>query len=108
MARYRGKYYSPKRRATYARGDEIDHLTLFNLYGWTCHLCWQPINPYLRFPHRMAATVDHIVPLCQGGSHTWDNVQAAHRACNEAKGGLDTPGVPVVDLMKPRLLPGYN
>ena len=105
MARYRGKYYSPKRRATYAQGDEIDHLTLFNLYGWTCYLCWQPIDPRLRFPHRLAATVDHIVPLCQGGTHTWDNVQPAHRACNEVKGGLDSPRVPVVDYVSGHLRP---
>lgn len=108
MARYRGKYYSPKRRAVYACGDEIDHVTLFNLYGWTCHLCWKPIDPRRRFPDRLAATVDHKVPLCQGGTHTWDNVQPAHRLCNEAKGGLDSPRVPVVDLSSATALPWPN
>lgn len=98
MARYKGKYYSPKRRARYAQGDDIDHMTLFNLYGWTCHLCWKPIDPHRRFPDKLAATVDHIIPLCQGGQHIWSNVQPSHAVCNFAKGGLDTPGADVVDL----------
>lgn len=108
MSRYRGKYYSPKRRAKYAQGDEIDHVTLFDLYGWTCHICWKPIERHRRFPDRLAATVDHIVPLCQGGTHTWDNVQPAHALCNFAKGGLDTPGAGVVDLKSATALPWLN
>lgn len=30
-------------------------------------------------------TVDHIIPLSKGGSHTWDNVRLAHMACNAGK-----------------------
>lgn len=86
MARYKGKYYSPKRRRVYAAGDSIDHLTLFHLYGWTCWVCKQEINPKKRFPDTMAATVEHIVPLCKGGTHTWDNVAPAHAVCNFKKG----------------------
>lgn len=81
-SRYRGKYYSPKRRAIYAQGDNIDHLTLFNLHNWICNICGGPINPDLRFPNLMAATVEHVIPLCKGGTHTWDNVRPAHARCN--------------------------
>lgn len=31
-------------------------------------------------------TLDHIIPLSKGGSHTWDNVQLAHMKCNAQKG----------------------
>lgn len=31
-------------------------------------------------------TIDHIIPMAQGGSHTWDNVQIAHAICNSKKG----------------------
>ena len=34
---------------------------------------------------RMYPTVDHIIPLSKGGSHTWDNVRLAHMACNAGK-----------------------
>lgn len=79
------KYYSPKRRAVYEQGDDIDHLTLFELHGWTCWICKGTINRYLRFPNFMAATVEHIIPISKGGTHTWDNVAPAHAKCNFEK-----------------------
>lgn len=30
-------------------------------------------------------SVDHIKPLSLGGSHSWDNIQLAHRRCNTLK-----------------------
>lgn len=30
-------------------------------------------------------TLDHIIPLSKGGTHTWDNVQLAHMSCNAGK-----------------------
>lgn len=93
MARYKGKYYSPKRRSVYAKGDDIDHLTLFILHAWTCCVCKEQIEPHRRFPDKLAATVEHLIPLCLGGTHTWDNVAPSHRACNEAKGGLPLSGL---------------
>ena len=32
------------------------------------------------------ATLDHIIPRYHGGHTTKDNVQLAHKACNEKKG----------------------
>lgn len=78
-------YYSPKRRAVYAAGDDIDHLILFGLHGWTCGVCLEQINPRLRFPNYRAATVEHIIPISKGGTHTWDNVVPAHAECNFKK-----------------------
>lgn len=65
-----------------AEGDEIDSLTLFERDGWWCHLCDNKINRRLRLPNWWAATIDHVIPLSQGGTHTWDNVKAAHAKCN--------------------------
>jgi len=36
-------------------------------------------------PHPKAPTIDHIVPLAQGGDDTRDNVQLAHFECNWRK-----------------------
>lgn len=69
----------------YAKGDTIDHLTLFNLHGWICCICKGPIDPHRRMPDPLAATVEHRTPLAQGGTHTWDNVGPAHARCNFAK-----------------------
>lgn len=34
---------------------------------------------------RLYPTLDHIIPLSKGGTHTWDNVQLAHMSCNAGK-----------------------
>ncbi|MGW0312024.1 HNH endonuclease [Streptomyces flavidovirens] len=53
---------------------------------WTCQLCLLPIDPEVAWPDRMSASVDHIVPLVRGGSHSMINVQSAHLGCNSSKG----------------------
>lgn len=30
-------------------------------------------------------SVDHVIPISKGGTHTWDNVKLAHRRCNYIK-----------------------
>jgi 5-methylcytosine-specific restriction endonuclease McrA len=53
-----------------------------------CQICGMAVNPYdIANGHarRMYPTVDHIIPLSKGGTHTWDNVQLAHMCCNSGK-----------------------
>lgn len=78
----------------YAQGDEINHTLLFELHAWTCWLCKKPINKNLPRHHRMSATVEHIVPICLGGTHTWDNVAPAHALCNFKKANLPFDDMP--------------
>lgn len=60
----------------------------------TCQICGKTCNPKDRswgssgpdFP-----TLDHIIPLAKGGTHTWDNVQCACGICNSYKRDLDDP-----------------
>lgn len=85
MSRKRIRYYSPKRRAAYARGDDIDALALFEAHGWVCCICNKPINRRLRCPNWYAATIEHIIPISKGGTHTWDNTAPAHLICNLRK-----------------------
>lgn len=44
-----------------------------------CGFCGDPVDPE-RFD------VDHVVPLAEGGEHSYANSQPAHPACNRAKG----------------------
>jgi len=53
--------------------------------GWRCGICHRQIDPTLAYPHLRSASLDHIVPISRGGSHTFLNVQAAHWGCNRAK-----------------------
>lgn len=66
--------------------ESIDTLTLWYRDEGTCKLCEEKIDIGLRFPDMQSMTVDHIVPLTKQGTHTWDNVQAAHFLCNTRKG----------------------
>lgn len=92
--RYKGKYYSPKRRRIYARGDDIDPVALFDKHDWLCSICREVIDRRKRFPDPRAATIEHVIPLSKGGTHTWENCRPAHADCNFSKGdsveGLDT------------------
>lgn len=47
--------------------------------GAWCYLCGRNVP-------REYVTLDHVVPLVRGGSHTYDNVRIACRFCNSRKG----------------------
>ena len=66
--------------------ENIDMTTLLERDGWKCGICDKGIDPKLRHPNRMAGTLDHVIPLNQGGQHHYGNAQAAHYACNSSKG----------------------
>lgn len=76
-----------RKRAERAGDMDIHWRMLGDRDQWVCHICG------LRVPKRAGnakdgkgATVDHIVPVAAGGSHTWDNVALAHRFCNLSRG----------------------
>lgn len=53
---------------------------------WVCGICGQTIDRDKKCPDDGSPSVDHIVPLAQGGAHLYSNVQAAHFKCNWMKG----------------------
>jgi hypothetical protein len=50
-----------------------------------CHLCRKRVSSK-PWPHPLSASLDHVVPLSQGGDHTPENVRLAHLRCNVSKG----------------------
>ena len=57
-----------------------------------CQLCNEPIDPDLPYRdpvtgdiNRMSKSIDHIIPVARGGSHSLDNAQLAHFGCNQSK-----------------------
>lgn len=75
------------------QGDKIVHLEVFERDNWTCGICGDMIDRHLRGDNWWRATLDHVIPLCKGGTHTWDNVRAAHWRCNMLKGDTLPPGI---------------
>ena len=53
--------------------------------GWRCGICLQVVGKKFDSNHPRAATVDHIVPLSDGGDDVLTNLQLAHRSCNSKK-----------------------
>lgn len=57
---------------------------------WRCGLCAEGVDRELIWPDPMSVSLDHVVPLSKGGTHTLDNVQCAHLVCNLQKGARVT------------------
>lgn len=62
---------------------------------WMTSKRWMPNAP----------TVDHIVPLAKGGTHTWENVQLAHWSCNGDKGDTIVTVAPKIITTFPATVP---
>lgn len=84
-ARKAGKH---RRRARiYAVEHEtIKAAEIYERDGWRCGLCSGRVSKHHTYPHPMSASLDHIVPLSKGGTHTKDNTQLSHWSCNHQKG----------------------
>ena len=52
--------------------------------GWRCGICGKTVDP--RAKGRDRKSLDHVIPICMGGSHTLANAQLAHLGCNSRKG----------------------
>ena len=70
-----------RRRARVAgvRREAIDPLVVFERDGRICYLCDLAID-------RKDFSLDHVIPVSLGGTHTLDNVRSAHKSCNFRKG----------------------
>ena len=73
-ARFYGVEYEP-----------VNRLVVFKRDNWTCGICRERIDPKLKYPHLKSASLDHIIPMANGGGHTYQNTQASHLVCNIKK-----------------------
>jgi len=66
-------------------------------YNKSCPICDLPL------PGIKKSTIDHIVPVCKGGSNDISNLQLTHNECNNFKGNhLD------VKLFKKKKVPYHG
>lgn len=76
-----GRAATRKRRARKRGADQaqhIDPLVVLEMTDGMCGICGHDLDP-------INYEIDHVIPLSRGGTHTYDNVQAAHRMCNRVK-----------------------
>lgn len=69
-----------------AGGELVYRKRIFERDRWICQLCGQRVKRSAVAPHPKSPTIDHIVPLAEGGKHEPANVQCAHFICNALKG----------------------
>lgn len=66
--------------------ERISPIIIFTRDKWTCRICG------IKTPKKLqglsvdnAPSLDHIIPVAKGGSHTYANLQCACRRCNSYK-----------------------
>jgi 5-methylcytosine-specific restriction endonuclease McrA len=76
------------------RGTFVEHVRrdkLLERYEGNCGICRLPVNP-------KTFEVDHIFPAHHGGTHSYENCQPAHPACNRLKGNLKPDDLVYLEL----------
>ncbi len=61
----------------------------------TCQYCGQ------KFP-KIQLTLDHVIPVVQGGTKCWENIVTACKPCNQSKGGRTPAQAGMKVIRKPR------
>lgn len=93
--RYHGRIARHRRRERQRIGDcDLSLRELDERDNHTCYLCGRPMDwDDFRVDSSgnfiagdMYPSMDHVIPLADGGTHTDDNLRIAHRLCNALKG----------------------
>ena len=65
--------------------ETVDYETLYKRDCGVCQICGMPVHPVKGIDNNWDGTIDHIIPLSNGGKHSMSNCQLAHRVCNSIK-----------------------
>jgi 5-methylcytosine-specific restriction endonuclease McrA len=74
-----------------ASSMKVSGPAIFEACKWICQLCGKKVNKLLKHPDPMSPSLDHIIPLSQGGEHVETNCQLAHLSCNKKKSRAPAP-----------------
>ena len=68
----------------------VSPLAIYKRDGWQCWLCLSAIDPHADPQGDHGPSLDHIIPLANGGTHEPANVRACHRGCNARRSNHPT------------------
>lgn len=94
--KYSNQQASHKKDKRIAKDKRIDRdITVRKLYDRDSGVCWIcggqcDLNDFVTRDNAIICgsnypSVDHIVPVCEGGEDSWENVRLAHRRCNSLR-----------------------
>lgn len=84
--RRRNNYYIRKTKMDATTAAPVILQDIIDRDGTDCALCFEPVDFSLKWPAPFSKSLDHILPISRGGSHTLANCQIAHLRCNISKG----------------------
>jgi 5-methylcytosine-specific restriction endonuclease McrA len=87
----------PNRKA----GDKITRKQLHIRDGGRCYICKRMtvlVNKSKKRNKRLA-TIDHVIPVSKGGTHTWTNVRNCCWQCNIRKGAKELDNYQEIIMM---------
>ena len=64
---------------------DIDIYKLIERDGEYCYLCGDGVHFNNHYNDPKYPTIEHVMPIARGGTHSWDNVKVACRECNTRK-----------------------
>lgn len=65
--------------------DGVTDAEIMERDRWRCGICGQRIGKSFKYPHARSKSIDHVVPLIEGGDDTSANKRAAHLGCNRRR-----------------------
>lgn len=82
------KWLGKRRHSKMLSGHKIDPYIVYDLFKWVCIVCDQSISKDHPENHPESVSLEHVIPLSKGGTHTWFNVGPAHTRCNAQKNDI--------------------
>ncbi|MGM0807543.1 MAG: HNH endonuclease [Bacillota bacterium] len=87
--RYSNRRNETTRRRMIRKNGKVDwNISIERLLkrdGKRCYLCDANVDLSVDTNHANYPSIEHVIPVSKGGTHTWDNVKIAHRKCNALK-----------------------
>lgn len=65
---------------------DIDIYKLIERDGKQCYLCGDAVSFDCHYNSPKYPTIEHVLAIANGGTHSWENVKVACRDCNTRKG----------------------
>lgn len=93
-----------KARKMMERATRVDRRAIYERDAWTCWLCGRLARQDVHYNHPLAPTIDHVVPVADGGKHEPGNLLLAHRVCNVRRGTMivwTAKSAPILDHYLP-------